>query len=125
MAKYLRQTPTNSSNDSKGNSMGLEGDLFLFLIAGVLLGVILMIACMKSGMSPGLSIITAILPMPFIILFLYVFKIGKPKNYQGDLMQKWMGNTSITRTKKQNKNPYLLAKQGKGQLKSKTYFLFK
>jgi hypothetical protein len=122
--KQLRRHQTNSGDDSKGHSMGLAGDQFLYVIAAIILGVVLLIGGMKSGLSPGTSLILAVIPIPFVILFLVVFKINKPPRYQGDLIQKWFGNTSITRGPKK-KNPYLLAKKGQEQLKSKTFVFFK
>ena len=103
--KYLRQTPTNSADDSKGHSLGLEGDQFMFIIAGLVAGVILLLVCMKSGMSPGLSLTVGVLPLPLCIIWLIVFKIGKPPRYTSDLFQKWQGNTSLTQ-EKYKPNPF-------------------
>ena len=103
--KYLRQTSTNSADDSKGHSLGLEGDQFLYIIAGLVGGVILLLICMNSGMSPGLSLLIAAMPIPLCVGFLVVFKIGKPPRYSGDLIQKWSGKTCLI--KNQTKaNPY-------------------
>ena len=95
--KYLRQTSTNSGDDSKGKSFGLDGDQFMIVIAGLIAGVIVLIICMNSGMSPGLSLMTACLPIPFCIGYLVIFKIGKPPRYTIDLMQKWFGNKSLSK----------------------------
>ncbi len=103
--KYLRQTPTNSADDSKGHSLGLEGDLFLYVIAALVAGVGLLLFCMSSGVSPGLSLLIAIIPLPCCVGFLIFFKIGKPPRYTGDLIQKWSGNKNLR--KEQNQlNPY-------------------
>ncbi|MCM8540631.1 MAG: hypothetical protein NE328_10180 [Lentisphaeraceae bacterium] len=93
--KHLRQTPTNASNDSKGHSLGLEGDQFLYIIAGVVAGIIILLVSMNSGISPGTSLIIAAIPIPLCIVFLFVFKIGKPPRYSADLFQKWFGNKSL------------------------------
>lgn len=98
--KHLRQTPTNSGDDSKGHSLGFEGDQFLYIIAGIVAGVILLLVCMNSGMSPGLSLFIAVTPLPFCIGFLVIFKIGKPPRYTRDLFQKWFGNKSLTNRSK-------------------------
>ena len=103
--KYLRQTPTNSSDDSKGHSLGLEGDQFLYIIAGLVCGVVLLLLCMSSGISPGLSLFIGITPIPLCIAFLFIFKIGKPPGYAGDLIQKWTGNKNL-RKEKTLTNPY-------------------
>jgi hypothetical protein len=124
MQKELRRNSTNSSDDSKGHSLGLEGDQFLYLIVAIVLGIVILLAGMKSGMSPGSAILLAIIPIPLAVIYLLTFKINKPAGYQADLFQKWSGNTSITRGEKK-KNPYLLAKQGKNNIKSKTFVFFK
>jgi len=122
--KGLRRNQTNAADDSKGHSLGLEGDQFLYIIGALVIGVVLLLAGMKGGLSPGLALMIACIPVPIVIIFLVVFKIGKPPRYQGDLIQKWFGNTSITRGEKK-KNPYLQAKQGKKTIKSKTFVFFK
>ena len=104
--KHLRFTPTNSADDSKGHSLGLEGDQFLYIIGGLVAGVFLLLACMKSGMSPGLSMVIAGLPIPLCALFLFTFKIGKPPRYTKDLLQKWTNKKSLSRYK-YRENPYL------------------
>ena len=103
--KYLRQTPSNSSDDSKGHSLGLEGDQFLYIIAGLVAGVLLLLFCMSNGMSPGISFLIAISPIPMCITFLIVFKIGKPPRYAFDLIQKWLGHKSLSKGKC-SPNPY-------------------
>lgn len=118
-----RRNSTNSANDSKGHSLGLEGDQFMFVIAALVVGVVLMLACQKAGMSPGAALMVAVIPVPLVVIYLVVFKINKPPRYQGDLIQKWNGNTSIVKGKPKP-NPYLEAKAGKKELKSKTYIFF-
>lgn len=108
----LRHNPTNSANDSKGHSMGLEGDQFMYIVAALVIGFVLLIVSMKAGASPVQSMIIGAIPIPFVLLFLLIFKINKPEGYQNDLIQSWMGNTAIER-KHFPENPYLLAKQGK------------
>jgi hypothetical protein len=103
--KHLRQTPTNASDDSKGHSLGLEGDQFLIVIAGLVAGVILLLVCMQSGASPGLSLTMAAMPIPLCVGFLVIFKIGKPPRYARDLIQKWAGHKSLCRTQSRT-NPY-------------------
>ena len=122
--KGLRRNNTNAADDSKGHSLGLEGDQFLYVIGALVVGVVLLLAGMKGGLNPGVALMIACIPVPIVIIFLIVFKIGKPPRYQGDLIQKWFGNTSITRGEKK-KNPYLMAKRGKTSQKSRTFMIFK
>lgn len=93
--KHLRRSSTNAADDSKGHSLGLEGDLFLYIILALAAGVVLLLVCMISGVSPGISIIIAAIPLPLCLAFLFIFKIGKPPRYTGDLFQKWFGNKSL------------------------------
>ena len=108
--KHLRQTPTNSADDSKGHSLGLEGDQFLYVIGALIAGVVLLLISMNSGASPGMSLLLASLPMPVAVLFLFIFKIGKPPRYAGDLMQKLFGNRSLKRDE-DSTNPYSQAQE--------------
>ena len=110
--KYLRQTSTNAADDSKGHSLGLEGDQFLYIIAGLVAGIVLLLLCMNSGISPGLSLLIAIMPMPLCVGFLIIFKIGKPPRYARDLIQKWLGHKSLNKGKCEV-NPYTQIKSGK------------
>lgn len=114
--KHLRQTPTNSSDDSKGHSLGLEGDQFLYIIAGVIVGIILLLVCMNSGISPGLSLLIAATPIPLCIGFLFIFKIGKPPRYTADLLQKWIGNKTLEKEKTSTEYPFTnFMKKGEGK----------
>ena len=110
--KYLRQTPSNAADDSKGHSLGLEGDQFLYIIAGLVAGVILLLFCMSTGLPPGLSFLIAIFPTPMCITFLIVFKIGKPPRYARDLIQKWFRRKSLRKGKCLT-NPYTIIKNKK------------
>lgn len=103
--KYLRQTPTNSADDSKGHSLGLEGDQFMYIIAALVAGVGLLMFCMSSGVSPGISLFIAVIPIPLCIAFLFIFKIGKPPRYARDLIQRWAGNKNL-RKDQHKRNPY-------------------
>ena len=107
--KHLRQTPTNSSDDSKGHSLGLEGDQFLYVIGALLVGVVLLLVAMNSGVSPAMSLLLAVLPMPIAVAFLFIFKIGKPARYAGDLIQKIFANRSLKKEETSG-NPYLEVK---------------
>ena len=103
--KYLRQTSTNSADDSKGHSLGLEGDQFLYIIAALVAGVILLLTCMSSGVPPGLSFLIAVTPLPLCVAFLVIFKINKPPRYMRDLIQKWAGRKNLKQSKTEP-NPY-------------------
>ena len=103
--KHLRQTSTNSADDSKGHSLGLEGDQFLVIIAGLVAGILILLVSMNSGMSPGLAILLSVSPIPLCVAFLVIFKIGKPPRYTRDLLQKWLGQKSLPK-QKGSRNPF-------------------
>lgn len=102
--KHLRKTPTNSADDSKGHSLGLEGDQFLYIISALVAGVLLLLVCMNSGISPGTSLIIAGLPIPLCITFLVIFRIGKPAGYTRDLLQKWFGTKNLDKAEPPKKS---------------------
>ena len=95
---------TNSGVESKGSAFGLEGNLFFYLVGGLLADMIIFGVSAESGVSAGSTIIYMLLPWPFIMAYLITFCIGKPPSYQGDFIQNIRGDKYISHTSKDN--PY-------------------
>ena len=88
----LRFTDTNSADDSKGQTWGLEGNLFWFLTGGAFLSVVLMLV-LFSAWRFALTSSIAIAGMPLLAAVLYVFgfRHGKPPRYDLDCLEYWIG----------------------------------
>ena len=98
--KQIRLNPTNSANDSKGLTFGLKGDQFLFIVSGLVGGIVVLLLIMQLGGSPVSGLLAGCLPVGFSILFLIIFKIGKPPAYMSDVIQKWCGKKYLKRSGK-------------------------
>lgn len=102
----IRQNPTNAGTESKGFSLGLEGDQFLVLLAGVVLGVGLFILAVTFwNWAIGPSAVAASAPVVVAMVYLYCFHIGKPPAYRSDWIKQQFGQTTIRRADAR-KNPY-------------------
>jgi hypothetical protein len=84
----LRFTDTNSADDSKGKTWGLDGNLFWFLAGGAFISVILMLLLFSAyKLSFGASFVIAALPLLFTLTYVFGFKQGKPPRYDIDCLE--------------------------------------
>lgn len=93
----IRRNATNSANDSKGHSLGLDGDDFLFIIFTLVVGAIILFFCLKMEMPPVVGLCLAAIPFPFVIVYLVLFRIGKPPEYQKDWIQNQLNKKALDR----------------------------
>ncbi len=64
MKDGIRFTETNSSDDSKGRTWGLEGELFWFIVGGGFAFVMILLLCFSAlKMSIFTSLILAAVPL--------------------------------------------------------------
>lgn len=102
----IRQNPTNAGNESKGFSLGLEGDQFLILLAGVVIGVgLFIVAVTFLNWAIGASVAAALAPVALAMAYLYCFYMGKPPAYRLDWLKQQFGQTTIRRADTRP-NPY-------------------
>ena len=88
----LRFTDTNSADDSKGRTWGLDGNLFWFLAGGAFLSVVVMLL-LFSAYKVGFTASVLISGMPLVLAVTYVFgfRQGKPPRYDLDCVEYWIG----------------------------------
>lgn len=81
----LRTTDTNSANDTKGRALGLEGNDFIYVVAGFVLGLALFLGLsfvLKVWMpfAASLSLLVLLAPAGWVLLFRH----NKPDGYAED-----------------------------------------
>jgi hypothetical protein len=87
----IRFTDTNSADDSKGRTWGLDGNLFWYLIGGGFASVILMLLMFSAyRMSFVASAATAVIPLTIVLIYVFGFRQGKPPHYDIDCLEYWL-----------------------------------
>jgi len=93
----LRFTETNSSEDSKGKTWGLDGNLFWFAIGGMFLAVmtlLILFAVFKWSISSAGSV--ALIPLVLSFVYIFGFRQGKPPGYDRDFADNLLNGPAIT-----------------------------
>ena len=82
----LRFTETNSGDDSKGRTWGLDGGLFWYLLGGLFVFVMLLLVCFSMArMSFPASLGIAAMPLALVLAYVFGLRQGKPPAYDRDL----------------------------------------
>jgi hypothetical protein len=92
----LRFTDTNASDDSAGRAFGLEGNLYLPLVAGVVVGIALFGLLGFAGVRYSVAGTVALVPIAGLILWLIGLRHGKPSGYDRDKVEAILGQTALT-----------------------------
>jgi len=97
MKDEIRFTETNSGDDSKGRTWGLEGDLFWFMAGGAFAFVMVLLVCFSAlKMSFFTSLILGALPLTLCLIYIFVFRQGKPAGYDVDCLDYWLNGGGIS-----------------------------
>lgn len=94
----LRQTETNSADDSAGRAFGLDGNLYLAVVGAALAAFGLYALLTLWLHAPGL--VTgpmAALPLGAVLAWAIGLKHGKPAGYDRDWIQEKLGGRNFTR----------------------------
>ncbi len=93
----LRFTDTNAADDSKGRTWGLEGDLFWIVVGGGFAFVMVLLLCF-SALKMGLliSLIMAAIPLTLCLIYIFVFRQGKPPGYDIDCLDHWLNGSGFS-----------------------------
>ena len=93
----LRLTDTNAADDSKGSVWGLDGNLFMPVVASaaVSIGVILLL----FGLLHVHWLVSALIggvPFGGTLTYVLLFKQGKPPGYDRDLFDLWINGRGFS-----------------------------
>jgi hypothetical protein len=107
-AQELRFTETNSADDSKGRTWGLDGDLFWFIAGGAFAFVIVLLLCFSAlHMSFTGSFVLAAIPLALCVGYVIAFRQGKPKAYDVDCLDNWCNGSGFGQEPdRQPKHPF-------------------
>jgi hypothetical protein len=84
----IRFTDTNSADDSKGKTWGLDGNLFWYLIGGAFASVVVMLLLFSVyRMSFAEAGAVAIIPLTLTLIYVFGFRQGKPPRYDIDRLE--------------------------------------
>lgn len=87
-ASDMRFTDTNSADDSKGKTWGLDGNLFWYLIGGSFGSVVLMLLLFSAyHMSFFGSMAVAVIPLTLTLVYVFGFRQGRPPRYDIDCLE--------------------------------------
>ena len=90
--EQLSFTDTNSADDSKGRTWGLDGNLFWFLAGGAFLSVVLMLILFSVyRFSFTASVLVSGIPLVLVVTYVFAFRQGKPPRYDLDCLEYWIG----------------------------------
>lgn len=93
----IRFTDTNSADDSKGRTWGLDGNLFWYLIGGAFGSVITMLLLFSAyRMSFAASAAVAVVPLTLMLIYVFGFRQGKPPRYDLDCLEYWLFGKGFT-----------------------------
>ena len=92
----LRLTETNSADDSKGRTWGLEGNLFWYMTGGSFAAVLtLLLSFSVLRISFLASLVIAAIPLTITLLYVYGFRHGKPSGYDIDCLDYWINGSGF------------------------------
>ena len=92
----LRLTETNSADDSKGRTWGLEGNLFWYMTGGCFASVMTLLITFSVGhVSFFASLAVAAVPLLLTLVYVYGFRQGKPPGYDIDCLDCWIGGSAF------------------------------
>ena len=97
MKEQIRFTDTNAADDSKGRTWGLEGDLFWFMAGGAFAFVMVLLVCFSAlKMSFFVSLFLAAVPLTLCVIYIFVFRQGKPAGYDIDCLDYWLNGSGFS-----------------------------
>ncbi len=91
----LRFTGTNAEDDSAGRAFGLEGNLYLPLVASVVGGIGLFAILTFLGAGPLLAGGTGALPIVLSLVWVLGLRHGKPSGYDRDWLDQKLGGADF------------------------------
>ena len=97
MRENVRFTDTNAGDDSKGRTWGLEGDLFWIVVGGGFAFVMCLLLCFSAlKMALMTSLVIATVPLALCLVYVFVFRQGKPAGYDIDCLDYWLNGSGFS-----------------------------
>lgn len=93
----LRFTDTNAADDSAGRVFGLDGNLYLPVVFGLVAGVLLFAGLGFVGTGYPLAGAAAIIPIGGSLVWVLGLRHGKPAGYDRDRLDDLLGGADFTR----------------------------
>ncbi len=93
----LRFTDTNAADDSAGRVFGLDGNLYLPVVSGLVAGVVLFAGLGFIGIAYPLAGAVAAIPIIGSLVWVLGFRQGKPAGYDRDKLDDLLGGADFTR----------------------------
>ncbi len=93
----LRFTDTNAADDSAGRVFGLDGNLYLPVVSGLVAGVVLFAGLGFIGIAYPLAGAVAAIPIIGSLVWVLGFRHGKPAGYDRDKLDDLLGGANFTR----------------------------
>lgn len=98
----LRLTDTNAADDSAGSVWGLDGNLFIPVVASAALSIGLLLVLFGAFHVHWLiSALLGALPFVGTMSYVLLFKQGKPPGYDRDLFEFWITGQGFSLTASQ------------------------
>lgn len=95
----LRLTDTNAADDSAGSVWGLDGNLFMPVIASAALSIgILLVLFSALHVHWLVSTLLGAIPFAVTLAYILLFKQGKPPGYDRDLLELWTSGRGFSLT---------------------------
>ncbi|MDR1281853.1 MAG: hypothetical protein LBK99_13670 [Opitutaceae bacterium] len=93
----LHFTDTNSADDSSGRVFGLDGNLYLPVVLGVI-GSLGLVAVLGLLVGTGWFIagVAGAVPLAAILGWALLLKHNKPAGYDRDRIEQWLGGAHFT-----------------------------
>ena len=93
----LRFTDTNAADDSAGRVFGLDGNLYLPVVFGLVAGAVSFAGLGFAGTGYPLAGAVAAIPIGGSLVWVLGFRQGKPSGYDRDKLDELLGGSNFTR----------------------------
>lgn len=93
----LLRTETNSADDSSGVAFGLQGNLFLPVVAAGVVSIGLLSVCLLAGVSILAALTTSAIPFVATLVVVKLFLNDKPPHYMTDIWDSALSDGTFAR----------------------------
>lgn len=90
----MRITSTNSATDSKGVAFGLEGNLFIPVVASIMASIFLLAAVLSADGTAKWPLLVrygfSFIPFFLTLAYILVFRFNRPPRFDKDTFEGWI-----------------------------------